>query len=207
MFLVLAASSVQAEFIPGSEFGHGNWEGGAYTFSGTNEFSHCAISVDFVSGDTLYFGVNSDASITVGVSSENYRLTPDQSFPVALYVDRRRPFYATAKAIDEGFAILTIEDFSAAMDAFGRGQSLRLESNLVTGHYDLTGSFRALEAARQCALKQIETAATRPPVVNNTPPKTSGTLPPPPPPSGGRPVPSNMGTLPPPSGNTNPSGN
>ncbi len=192
--LIALSGPAGAEEIPGSSFGYGNWEGAAYTFTGTNEFSHCAISVGFVSGDTLYFGVNQDATITVGVASENYNLVADQSFPVALYVDRRQPFYATATAIDRTFAVLTIEDFPAAMDAFGRGRTLRMESAQATGNYDLTGSFRALEAARQCAINQLQIAAKNPPTVTNTP-----TAPQPPAqPSSG---------LPPPSGDTSYHGN
>lgn len=154
-----AATAASAEEIIGSAFSTGNWEGAAYTFSGSTEFSHCAVSVGYVSGDTLYLSVNSDASVTVGVESPSFRFTPGESFPAALYVDSRQPFHGTADVLEPTFLVIGIADFDGAMQALTRGRALRVEGRGPLGNFDLTGSFRALEAARSCAISQLEFAA------------------------------------------------
>ncbi|SEK08242.1 hypothetical protein MAA5396_04762 [Marinovum algicola] len=156
--VVLLSAQAAAEEIPRSSFGHGNWSGAAYTNDLTGKFSHCAISAAYNHGSTLHFSINFDASVTVGVSG-NLGLTAGQTFPVALYVDRRRPFYGNASAIDSSFAILNIRDFDAAMDAFKKGHYLNIEALGTVTPYSLKGTYRALEAARRCALRNFDYAA------------------------------------------------
>lgn len=148
--LALVTSSAAAEMIPRSGFSSGNWNGAAYTNDKSGQFSHCAISAKYVSGNTLYFSVNADASVSVAVVGQ-LGLTEGQQFPVALYVDRRRPFYGTAQALSSDFALLNIREFEAAMTAFQKGYVLRIEALGGLTEYDLVGTYRALEAARQCA--------------------------------------------------------
>ena len=156
--LFLATAAPGGEIV-GSAFTSGNWEGAAYTFDDTGEFSHCAISVGYVNGDYLYLSVNSDATVTVGVESPGFRFRPNESFPVSLHIDNRRPFNGTATALEETFIIVTIHDFQGAMRALTQGRGLRVEGRTQLGNFDLTGSYRALEAARQCAIDQLDFAA------------------------------------------------
>lgn len=146
-------SGVHAGDIPGSSFSSGNWVGAAYTDDQTGQFSHCVISAGYRSGDQLFFSVNRDASVGVGVANPSLGLQPGTTFPVALFVDRRAPFYGTATAINDQFAVLQIPDFQRAMTALKKGYSLRVEALGRTGSYDLSGTFRALEATRQCAMR------------------------------------------------------
>lgn len=156
--LFLTGAALGAE-IAGSAFNSGNWEGAAYTFDESGEFSHCAISVGYVNGDYLYLSVNSDATVTVGIESHSFRFRPDESFPVSLRIDNRRPFNGTATALEETFIVVTIQDFQGAMRALTQGRGLRVEGRTQLGNFDLTGSFRALEAARSCAIDQLDFAA------------------------------------------------
>lgn len=163
LFLTALASASHAEIIPESSFRSGNWEGAAYTSNADGRFSHCAISAPYRSGDTLFFSVNADATVTVAVESPGLDLAEGQSIPVALYVDRRPPIYATANALSDDFAALTIPDFKLAMDQFRRGYMLRVQSSVGSGEYSLEGTFRALEAARECALLHLDYVAAPPP--------------------------------------------
>ena len=147
-----------AEQIRGSSFGFGNWNGAAYTSDATGEFSHCVISADYVSGDTLFFSVNSDASVSVAVSSPNLNLLEGQQFPVALYIDRRAPFYGTATAISAEAAVLHITEFERALRDLRKGYVLRVESPAGAGVYNLTGTYRALEATTACAVRYLDYA-------------------------------------------------
>ncbi|MCR9151233.1 MAG: hypothetical protein NXH83_13745 [Rhodobacteraceae bacterium] len=158
--LMLASSTAVADPIPGSAFKVGNWEGGAYSFDDTGAFSHCSISAGYISGDTLYFTVNRQATVTVAVGSPGLTGIPvGQSFPVALYVDRRAPFYGTATVLLDGFAALEIPEFDRALESFKRGYVLTIQGAGREGQYDLTGTFRALEATRQCAIRYFNYAS------------------------------------------------
>jgi hypothetical protein len=147
-----------ADVIPNSRFAFQAWDGAAYTSESTGKFSHCAISAGYVSGNNLHFSVNADATVSIGVSGD-FGLRPNQEFPVALYVDRRAPFYGVATAVDESFASLTLTDFDAAMIAFKKGYNLQIEALGGSTDYSLKGTFRALDAALQCALENYEYGA------------------------------------------------
>jgi hypothetical protein len=106
MTVFLPATDAFAEMIPRSEFAYQNWQGAAYTFEGTSDFSHCVISASYVSGDILYLSVNAGGTVGVGVQSSNLRLSVGETFPVTLMIDGRAPIYATATAATTDFATL-----------------------------------------------------------------------------------------------------
>lgn len=147
-----------AEPIAGSQFSFGNWSGSAYSFDDTGRFSHCVISASYKSGNTLLFSVNNDASVTVAVAG-NLGLQQGQQFPVALYVDRRAPFYGTATAFTDTMAALKISDFDGAMEAFRKGYVLRIEALGGVTEYSLDGTFRALQETTACAVRHLDYAA------------------------------------------------
>lgn len=163
-FLLVALTTVPAfaEQIPGSQFSFGNWDGSAYYFDETGLFSHCVIAAAYRSGNTLLFSVNADATVTVAVAGE-LGLRQGQQFPVALYVDRRAPFYGTANAFSENMAALNIADFEGAMEAFRRGYVLRIEALGGITEYSLEGTFRALQETTACALKHMNFVANSAP--------------------------------------------
>ncbi len=148
-----------SEEIPESSFSSGNWHGKAYTSDTTGQFSHCSISANYVSGNTLLFSVNKNASVTVGVVGE-LGLKVGQQFPVSLYVDRRKPFYGTAEALETNFAVLTLSDFEGTMNAFKKGYTLVIEALGTTTPFSLKGTFRALDAATVCAVENYDYAVT-----------------------------------------------
>lgn len=163
---LFVSSGAVADEIPGTQIAHGNWFGAAYTFD-DGTFSHCVVSAEYNHGNTLYFSVNIDATVSVGVASPNEVFTPDQEFPVALYVDRRAPFYGTATAIDSSFAILSIADFERALDSFRRGQTLVIQSPFGEVLFDLTGTSRALAMVFECAVQNQHYRAPAPAIATN----------------------------------------
>ncbi len=150
--LMLLSSAAFSEEISGTNYSYGNWIGAAYTFTGTNDFSHCVVSAPFLSGDTLFLTVNRNATVSIGVQSPALDLVAGQTFPVTLVVDRRAPIYATATAVDSKSAMLNIVQFEMAMDALQRGRTLFINSAVGNAQYDLTGTYRALEYTLQCAM-------------------------------------------------------
>ena len=86
LFAAFVPISCLADEIPGTLISHGNWSGAGYTFD-DGTFSHCVVSAQYNHGNTLFFSVNIDASVRVGVSTPAETFSPLQEFPVALYVD------------------------------------------------------------------------------------------------------------------------
>jgi hypothetical protein len=160
-----------AQDIPGSYFAYGNWSGGAYLDSQTGAFSHCAVSASYLSGDMLVFSMSRDGVIGVGVASPALNLQPGVSFPVSIVVDRRRPYYGTAVALDSDHASVFIEELDAALDAFRRGFTLTVEGVSMRGQYDLTGTFHALERMTRCAIENY--AYVRPQAPSPQPPAST----------------------------------
>ncbi|MCV2866919.1 hypothetical protein [Defluviimonas sp. WL0075] len=159
--LLLAPSAVIAEEIPGSRISYGNWSGAGYTYD-DGTFSHCAVSAAYRHGNTLLFSVNTDATVNVGVIAPSDTFTPQEEFPVALFVDRRPPFFGNATALDNTFAVLNISDLERALDSFRRGRTLIIQSKFGETPFDLTGTTRALAATFDCAVRNHAYRAAQP---------------------------------------------
>ena len=151
-FIFFQSTLVQAELIKSSKISFQNWSGGAYTDNTTGAFSHCVVSADYLSGDVLYFSLSREGKMGVGVESPNLNLSPGAQFPIALYVDRKKPIYGTAEAVDGNFATIFLPDLERTLSAFKRGRTLVIEGQGMRGEYDLTGTFRALDQVTKCAI-------------------------------------------------------
>lgn len=155
-FLTWNALPADSEVIPGTRFDHGYWAGAAYSDDYSGEFSHCVVSAEYVSGDILYLSVTSGATVVVGVGNPSFRFTVGESFPVSIYIDRRRPFHARANAGGSDFVTLEISDFDRGMTAIQRGINMRIVSDKFTGNYSLQGTSRALDKALRCAVDNLD---------------------------------------------------
>jgi hypothetical protein len=150
--LLAMTCAAHAEAVPGSQFSYGNWSGAGYT-DDSGAFSHCAISTSYVSGNVLIFTVNIDATVNVAVSAPVETFIAQETFPVALFVDRRAPFYGNATALDPRFAAVNVADFDRALESFRRGRTLTIQSKYGEVPFDLTGTSRALAATFDCAVR------------------------------------------------------
>lgn len=169
LFLFASAITVSAEKIPSSDFGYLNWSGAAYTDDNTGSFSHCAVSANYKSGNRLLFSVNSDATVSVGVHNPTFAFDIGRRFNVSLYIDRRRPFHATAEAISSEMAVLTIPDLDAALTALKRGRLLTLHDGKTSIKFDLTGTFKALDFALNCAVSNLDYSSAKAPTEQHQP--------------------------------------
>ena len=97
--LAITATSASAQDIPGTAISYGSWSGGAYVLE-DGSFSHCSVAAEYVHGNTLAFSVNVDATVSVGVVAPTDTFIENENFPVALFVDRRSPFYGDVSAVD-----------------------------------------------------------------------------------------------------------
>lgn len=152
---LLLATPVLGDQIQGSQFSYGNWQGAAYTDVKTGNFSHCAVSADFLSGNRLIFTVNLGGTVNVAVGTPSDTFIPGEQFDVALYVDRRQPFFGQATGVDTKLATLNISELKRALDTFRYGQTLVMVSKYGKTYFDLTGTSRALLSTVSCALNYV----------------------------------------------------
>ena len=152
LVMCLVSVPVRAELIGGSTISYQNWNGGAYT-GDDGRFTHCSVSAQYVHGNTLVFAINADATVDVGVLAPTETFSEGQEFPVALFVDRRQPFFGNAFALDPRFALLRINELERALDSFRRGRTLVVQSEYGEVPFDLTGTSRALADAFNCAVR------------------------------------------------------
>jgi hypothetical protein len=144
-----------ADLIPGSSFQRGNWYGDAYTYD-DGTFSHCAISADYQSGDSIILTVTSEANIGVGVVSPRLGMRPGGEYAISVRIDQRYFSQAIAEARDEQYFVFFLTDFAQALDAIRFGNTMFVQGNGFLGEYALTSTSVALEAARQCALHYLD---------------------------------------------------
>lgn len=153
-FCAQLTNAAFADAIPGSGFQSGNWSGAAYSLE-DGSFSHCVISTEYQSDDTLFFSVTNEATVVVGVASYRLGMQPGAEYAVSVTIDRRYNSQRIATAIDEQYFILELPDFGRAMDAIRFGNTLFVQGDGFRGEYRLTGTAVALERARLCALTYI----------------------------------------------------
>jgi hypothetical protein len=144
-----------ADIIPGSGFESRAWSGAAYAYD-NGAFSHCAMSADYESGDTLVLSVNEDASIGIGVVSPRLQIEPSAQYAVSVFVDRRYSSQVVARAVDTQHFVLFLTDFTRALDAIRFGNVMAIQGNGFLGEYNLTGTAVALDLARQCAVAYLD---------------------------------------------------
>ena len=141
-----------AEPISGSRTHSGPWEIEAFTNDDTGEFSHCVSSAFYKHNNTrLNFSLHREYMMSIGVYDFYGRFPENTDFPVTLRVDKRKPFFGNAATVGKEWAIVTLTQMDAALDAMRRGQFLVIESSYGSFEYGLNGTFRALEGTYNCA--------------------------------------------------------
>lgn len=141
-----------AEQIAGSYYSSGPWQGAAYTDQNTGEFLYCDVFASYAHNSTsLYFYLNKNYTMTIGVYDSLGRFPIGENFPVTLTVDRRPPFFGTANAVSQNSAFVTLPQMASALDAMKKGRMLSIDGLYGNLSYALNGTFKALDAAYRCA--------------------------------------------------------
>ena len=150
-------TKILAEKIAGSEIYVKGWEGAAYAFE-DGSFSHCAISMPYVSDFTLLFSLTRGYTMNVGLSHSDPIYKNVDDFQAVLYIDRRPPIYATAEIINDRLVLLQMPDIEGALWDMKKGKVLRVTSYRGDHYFNLDGTFKALDATYRCADKYFHYA-------------------------------------------------
>ena len=145
----LTGQSASAEKI--SSLRSGNWKGGAYTNNNTGRFSHCAASVKYKSGILLLFSVTNKRRWNMGLSNNEWNLTPKKKYPVEYRVDRGGYFEGTAIAKSRGLVQVFLPTSDRLFRQFKNGRRLSVWAARQKMNFALTGTRTMLAKLLNCA--------------------------------------------------------
>jgi hypothetical protein len=169
-FLAFLAAGTTAQGAPLEERNVNGWIVGAYSDNRTGRFSHCATSVPYRSGISLFFHLSSNYRWTMGLANAQWRLTPGQMLNLAYYIDQGPHTRVQARVTDARMVSVPLANSQALFEEFRRGRKLFVQDSRETFAFNLTNSSKALAAILDC-VQRFAGAATPPPGAALPPPR------------------------------------
>ena len=171
-------SMALAEEIPGSQYESGFWSGAGHT-DDQGGFSHCAVSVGFTNGETLWFGLYPDDTISILLAHPQVKFRPGEQFDILLMMETGLPWEGKGEAWDQDFAGITFQEIDTTSAFLTGGQWLRMLGIGIDEAYDVTGLADALALANTCLAQNSGSnpfggAPAKTPPVPDLKPKTGG---------------------------------
>lgn len=147
--ITFISSGANAETI--RNFRVAGWLAGAYTATGTRDFSHCAATARYGSGVSVSFSINKNFNWSMGFSNPAWQLNRGHSFDIAFTVDDMSPLTAKAVAITHNMVEVYLADSRELFSRFQRGYVLRVAGANQVFNFNLTGTSQLLPALLSCA--------------------------------------------------------
>lgn len=181
VLFAMALTPALAEEIPGSQFSSGFWAGAANT-EDSGGFAYCSLSVSFTTGETLWFGLYPNDTISILLSSPEVKFKPCEQFDILMMLETGVPWEGKGEAWDDSFAGITFQEIETTTSFLTSGQWLRLLGIGIDQAYDITGLPEAMALTKDCLAKNsgknpFGTAPAKtppPPKVPDLKPKTGG---------------------------------
>jgi len=152
----ICVGSASAE--PLRNFKIGDWFAGSYSFSGTNQFSHCAAVGTYRSGITMIFAIDKKFAWSVGFANDQWRLNQGAKYDVVFKIDDYPPLTGTATAISTTQVSVPMADNVQLFSLFRRGQELKVYSAGQTFVFNLTNTGKVLPALLNCVNSYVTPA-------------------------------------------------
>ncbi len=146
----LCASVSVARGATIEEFNVRGWVVGAYSDNRTGQFTHCATSVPYRSGTTLFFYLSRSYQWSMGLHNPMWRSMPGASIELMYYIDSGPPTRVRALVNNLGMVSIPLADSRALFETFKRGRRLFVVDSRERFGFDLTNSSKALAAVYDC---------------------------------------------------------
>ena len=144
-----------------SAFTSGNWVGSSYNDQNTGQFTHCAVSSSFLSGDNLMFGLTRNGDFGISVANQSWKLRPGDRYPVSIEIDRYAPMAGNAMVVGPSQASVWFPNAYELYQNVRRGRTLRIDTKGGILTYDLAGTSRALQRVSECLFSELDREADR----------------------------------------------
>jgi hypothetical protein len=115
LFLAAGAAYAAGPFRP---FQMGLWSGGAWTNDQTGAFSHCAASVPYQSGVTMFAAVNRSYSWSLSFGDPRWTLALKTQIPIELHFDAGPAFNVFGTVIAPMLVEVPMPDNSKLINTF-----------------------------------------------------------------------------------------
>jgi hypothetical protein len=146
----LCASAAATRAATIEEFNIMGWIVGAYSDNRTGQFTHCATSIPYRSGTTLFFHLGKTYVWSMGLHNPQWRNTPGALIDLIYYIDNGPQTRVRAQVTPLGLVNIPLADSRALFDAFKRGRRLFVADSRERFGFDLTNSSKALTAVYEC---------------------------------------------------------
>jgi S1-C subfamily serine protease len=131
----------------------GNWKGGAFTSDATGEFTSCTALSPYKSGITVYVIVGANLTWRLGFSSDAWKLTTGQNFPIVLTFDGQQPFNVSAGVISPNLVAVEMPDNSSLINQFRKSKTMSAFTQGQLFQFDMSGTSALLPTLVNCVSK------------------------------------------------------
>lgn len=158
--MFLAAGAAQSRELYSTRIA--GWTTGAYSDDETGEFSHCATSIPYKSGISLFFFIGSDFHWFMAFYNPAWKLSQGTSYPVTYSIDTGQPISAQAKVLDTSLVGVNLLNSDELFAAFRRGHILTVRAAGDEFFFHLANSSKALAETLVCASRYAAKRSTNP---------------------------------------------
>jgi hypothetical protein len=127
----------------------GNWLLGAYSDQ-NSAFQHCAASVTYHSGVTVFFSINRNYQWSIGFSHPRWKYIVGRPFSVTFAVDESAPITASGHVFIPTGVEVNLDPTSALFNLFRHGRLLRVAGTQSVFQFYLTGTNAVLTSLLEC---------------------------------------------------------
>ena len=135
---------------PLRSFQFGLWSGGAWTNDQTGAFSHCAASVPYQSGITMFAAVNRSYSWSLGFGDPRWTLAPKTQIPIELHFDAGPAFNVFGTVIAPMLVEVPMPDNSKLINTFRYSAQMSALAQGQVFTFNLTGTSRIMVQLVNC---------------------------------------------------------
>jgi hypothetical protein len=151
---LLSAASASAERL--EAFKIANWSAGAYSYAGSNRFSHCAAAARYRNGITMLFSINRAYEWSMGFANPNWTLTRGNAYDIAFRVDYTSTITARAVAVSDRQVEVHLADSATLFSRFKYGNQLRVASAGKVFSFNLTDTSAILPQLLRCVKLYVD---------------------------------------------------
>jgi hypothetical protein len=159
LFLATGAADAAGPFRP---FQMGLWSGGAWTNDQTGAFSHCAASVPYQSGITMFAAVNRSYSWSLGFGDPRWTLSPKTQIPIELHFDAGPAFNVFGTVIAPTLVEVPMPDNSKLINTFRYSAQMNALAQGQVFTFNLTGTSRIMVQLASCVRTELALETTQP---------------------------------------------
>jgi hypothetical protein len=148
--VLIVASGAAHAAGPFRPFQFGLWTGGAWTNDQTGAFSHCAASVPYASGITMFASINRFFGWSLGFGHPQWALTPKTQIPIELHFDGGPAFNVYGTVLQPNLVEIPMPDNSKLINTFRSSLQMNTRAQGQFFLFNLNGTSNIMVQLASC---------------------------------------------------------